>query len=507
MKTRHNAGFAVGSFILVLILIAAIAAVIFMFFIPKNDYNKAYDNVVEFQSIYYEKEINNKNFDYYWQQVLTFENVSSEQRSELYDYNTIITVFLDMKNNSLTALSNIDRDSDYKILLAEQNKNLKAFRESKNEVNDYIENGMEGLFRYGYTGGNIDDYVWSLMNRVKSMVQDMSRFCHSTVEIIDNCSERTDENNELVVTALYELNSACSRLLSTYNIDGQDIVKLREQADVMLLSDFYTKQYSGEYTLLSVRTILNNICGTYTPDYDYDNRYEDDNSYTYQKDARQNVVDFQSIYYEYEISNRNFDYYWEQVLQLTNVSGIYRSELYDYNTIISVLLDMRNNSLTALSKVNRDTNYYVLIPEQSRYLQMFRNSKNAVNDYLEDNMKYLNSSNCYNIDYYVCSLMNKVKSMVRNMASFYYATADIISCCSERTYVSNDIVVTALYELNKTCLRLLNASSIDGQDIIKIREQADIMLVSTFYAKQYTKEYTSSKVWESLYKICNPLYS
>jgi len=501
MKTRYNAGFAVGSFILVLLLIAAIAAVIFVFFIPSStDYKKSYNNVIEFQSIYYEREINNKNFDYYWKQVLTFENVQPAQRSELYDYNTIITVLLDMKNNSLTALSSIEKDSNYKTLLAEQNKHLQEFKESKNEVNNYIANGMKGLFSYGFTSGNIDDYICFLMNKVKPMVRNMSEFCYSTIDIIDNCSERTYENNEVVVTALSELSRACSRLLSAYSIDGQDIIKIREQADVMLRSDFYTKQ-NAEYTISSVITMLRNICGTYNPGYDYDNRY-DDSSYTYQKDAYQNVADFQKIYYKKNTSNKNFDYYWKKVLSLTT---IHKSELYDYNTIITVLLDMKNNSLTALSNINRDSNYYILVPEQSRYLQMFRNSKDAVNDYIKK--IDTNSIDSSNIDDYVRSLMSKVKPMVRNMASFYYATADIISCCSQRTYISNDVVVTALYELNETCLRLLNAYNINGSDIVELRKQADIMLVSTFYTKQYTKEYTSSDVWRILNRIANPLYA
>lgn len=262
MKQKHKMHMGLGSYIIIFLILGVITAISLFIFLPRNDYERAFNNVITIQDVCDEKNINRKNID---EHLITISNMlsSGTYKTRLNCYMSLISILQDSNNICLNALTGIDTTSDYNDLLKEQDAKLQEFIIYKNELSNHIAYGMNEVFKAPTPSQTIiNQYVGPFLNKLQIFMQYYADFYLATAEIIDNTSLRSIDNNELVIVANMGINLAIQRLLSVPNINSYatDVNSLRNYATIMLDEFFYRKYYSYEYTVSDVNYLLNQIC-------------------------------------------------------------------------------------------------------------------------------------------------------------------------------------------------------------------------------------------------------
>ena len=265
MKHRENKmHMNLGSYIIIFFMLGVITAVSLFIFLPRYDYEKAFNNVALAQSVYDEENINRKNLDEYLTIISDLiQGTNQTNETRLNCYITLISILNDSNAICLNALIGVNAKSEYNNLIAGQNEKLQNYINYKAELANHITSSMSEIFRTPAPNPTIiNEYVNPFLNKLQIFVQNFSNFYMSTASIIEHCSLRGIENNELVITANTGINLAIQRIMEKSNINNyySDVNTLNYYASIMLDQHFYTNYYSQLYTVAGVNQTLNQIC-------------------------------------------------------------------------------------------------------------------------------------------------------------------------------------------------------------------------------------------------------
>lgn len=258
---KNKMHISLGSYIIIFFLIGVIVAVALFIFLPRVDYDQAFNNVAKAQVVYDEKNINRKSLD---ENLTLISNMSlnSTNQTRLQCYITLISILNDSNAICLNALIGVDTKSDYNSFVSEQNSRLQNFINYKTQLAFHITNSMNEIFRMPTPSSTVvNEYVGPFLEKLHIFVQHYANFYLATSTIIENCSLRGLENNELVITANKGINLAIQRILDKSNINNYayDIDTLKDKATIMFDEHFYFKYYTQEYTVEEINQILNQI--------------------------------------------------------------------------------------------------------------------------------------------------------------------------------------------------------------------------------------------------------
>ncbi|MDD2445352.1 MAG: hypothetical protein PHX09_00880 [Clostridia bacterium] len=259
----YTAKMGIGSYVLILLVIAGVSALALFLFLPKTNYQSAFNNVYNIQDSYYQKNINNKNVDEYLNIILDIDNISTYHSTQINLYSKILSI-LNLSNiYCMNALMVIDPQAEYNDLVFKQKTSLDEFLKTKSELSTHLTFNMRELFNNPTLNQTtVSEYVAPFINKFKKLVEEYASFYYKTARLINDGTLRGIENNELTITANREINLAISRILNVSDIYNcfNYVNSLQSHATIMYDEDFYLEYYNGGYSVNDVINILGDIC-------------------------------------------------------------------------------------------------------------------------------------------------------------------------------------------------------------------------------------------------------
>lgn len=245
------------------LVLAIIVIVLVIIFIPKTPSDASLTNISKTTEAY-ENTISTSptqtTIDTYVEDILNWDKVNQSNKDCLEYNNSILEMYFQSNSFLKKALLFVDNNKNYAPLVQKQNEYVAKIQENISTLQNYCKTTIKSFINNPDCDSSIvnNNIVKKFNEQYYELVSNFANYYVISAEIVQKCSVRCFEINELTITTNSELASALQRLLT--NVNNSELADAQQYANEFYTDTYYLEYYTGTNPE-TLKTELQNLGG------------------------------------------------------------------------------------------------------------------------------------------------------------------------------------------------------------------------------------------------------